>query len=165
MKNIIITLIILFSFQIYAQEKVTLPEGTLVKAVLLKDINGRDLNPGDKLEFMLNNTIVVDNKYIADTGAKIIGTVTDAKGSRMLGKKGKLEFTIDYLYLTNGEVVKLTSQNKKNLQGSGVGVVASAVLLTPFTLLLHGKNAKYKSGTEFSTYVAESIIVTSIALK
>lgn len=97
---------------------VTIPSGTIIKASLINDINGKDLSIGDKLDFILAADILIDGKIAIPAYSKIIGTVTDAKGSRMLGKKGKLAFTIDYLYYKNN-VIKLQSQFDKNLKGSG----------------------------------------------
>lgn len=137
--------------------KVKINEGYLVKAALSKSINGANLNIGDKLDFELSDDIVVDNYLIVKRGAKILGTVTDAKGSRMLGKKGKLAFTIDYLYLPSGKVLKLRNQTTKQMQGSGASVAAASVLLTPFALFINGKNAKYERGTTFDTYLDETV--------
>lgn len=155
MKKLLIAVLLFVGLQNYSQTKITIDEGTLVKANLIKDINGRDLNAGDKLEFKLENDVIKNDTIIVKSGAVISGTVTDAKGSRMLGKKGKLAFTIDYLYLPNNQVLKLTSQNTKNIQGSGVAVAGASLILTPFALFIHGKNAKYKSGTLFDCYVSE----------
>lgn len=156
MKKYIILLLFVFCSS-FAQQKVLIQEGTLVKCRLAEDINGKNLNPGDKINFFLDENIVKNDKVIIQKGAKIIGTVTEAKGSRMLGKKGKLEFTIDYLYLNDGTVVKLSSNVKANLKGSGVVVGATSVVLTPFALFIHGKNAKYAAGTVFETFVASDI--------
>ena len=156
MKNVFIAMVLLITLQSYSQSKITISEGTLVKAKLTKQINGRDLNVGDKLQFVLDNDLIKNDTIICKKGSLIAGTVTDAKGSRMLGKKGRLAFTIDYLYLPDNQVVKLTSQNKANLKGSGFDVAAASVLLTPFALFLHGKNAKYKEGTLFDCYVSQA---------
>jgi len=133
---------------------VTIPAGTLIKAMLTKNINGQDLAIGDKLDFVLAQDIIIDEKIAIPSFSKITGTVTDAKGSRMLGKKGKLAFTIDFLYYKSN-VVKLQSQFAKNIQGSGVVVAGASILLTPFALFINGKNAKYEKGTTFDCYVSE----------
>lgn len=67
--------------------------------------------------------------------------------------KGELAFSIEYLYLPNGNVIKLRNQVEKNLNGSGVGVAAGAILLTPLALFVRGKNAKYVTGDIFTAYV------------
>jgi hypothetical protein len=72
-----------------------------------------------------------------------------------LGKKGKLSFSIDYLYLPEGQIVRLRSQVEKNLNGRGEAVAAGAILLTPAALFIRGKNAKYEQGEIFTAYVDE----------
>jgi len=153
---------LLFSLQNFSQQNeikkdsiITIPEGTVIETELIKNINGRDLKIGDVIEFMLSKPIIMNNIELVPYGQKILGTVTDAKGSRMLGKKGKLEFTIDYLYLNDGNVIKLSSTQKKNLEGSGIAVAATSVILTPFALLIHGKNAKFKKGDKFNCFIKE----------
>lgn len=137
---------------------VTVPEGTLIKASLTKDINGSDLKMGDKIDFVLKEDILIDGKIAIPMFSKILGTVTDSKGSRILGKKGKLAFTIDYLYC-NKNIIKLQSQFSKNLKGSGVVVAGTAVLLTPFALFIKGKNAKFSKGETFDCYVSEDSLI------
>ncbi len=155
MKKLFLLLLFIGSFA-KAQDKITLDEGTLVKCRLSEDISGKTLDVGDKIVFFLDEDITKNGVVVVVRGAKIIGTVTEAKGSRMLGKKGKLSFTIDYLYVNDSKVIKLRSQVSRNLKGSGVAVAAGAVLFTPFTLLFNGKNAKYEKNTIFESYVNET---------
>ena len=159
MKNLLFAILFLVTGTISAQQTAIIPEGTLIEAELTKDINGRDLNVGDIIEFKLFESIYVNDKKVIPFGQKIIGTVTEAKGSRMLGKKGKLEFTIDYMYLDDGTVIKLSGAQKSNLQGSGVAVAATSVVLTPFALLINGRNAKYEKGKLFKCFIAQNLEV------
>lgn len=136
-------------------QKIIIPEGTLVKAALKNEIRGGSMKVGDQVEFSLNQPLVVGDQIVVAPGAKIMGTISEARASGVLGRKGKLGFSIDYLYLDNGQVLKLTGQSAKNLKGSGVVVAATAVLLTPLGLLIPGKGAKYEAGTVFEAYIAK----------
>jgi hypothetical protein len=138
-------------------QKKTLDEGTLVKAALKYDIRGGDLKVGDQLEFELAQPLMSNNDVVVQTGAKILGTVTEARGNGVLGRKGKLAFSIDYLYLSNGQVIKLRGQSVKNINGSGAVVAATAVLVTPLGLLIPGKSAKFKAGTQFDAYIDKAV--------
>ncbi|GEM_PF-2209234 len=141
--------------QIQTSKKIVLSEGTLVKAALKNEIRGGKMQVGNQIEFSLAQPIVVGDQVVVSPGAKILGTVTEARSSGVLGRKGKLAFDIEYLYLNNGQVVKLSGQNAKNLKGSGVAVAATAVVLTPLGLLIPGKGAKFEAGTVFDAYVAK----------
>ncbi|OPC64260.1 hypothetical protein DSC47_06910 [Elizabethkingia miricola] len=136
--------------------KVILEEGTLVKAALKYDVKGGSLNVGDQIDFKLANPVVIGDQVVADEGLRIVGTVTEARSSGVLGRKGKLAFSIDYLYLKSGQVIKLTGQNAKNLNGSGAIVAATSVILTPLALFIPGKGAKFKEGTIFEAFVKEN---------
>jgi hypothetical protein len=156
MKKLLIGLLLNLPYLVMAQNDslgLILQEGSIVKVALTKDINGKEVNVGQIVDFELSEDVIIDGKIAIAKGAKVTGLVTEAERSKALGKKGKLAFSIDYLYLTNGKVVKLRSQVEKNLKGSGAAVAAGAVLLSPFALLFNGKNAKYKKGEVFTAYV------------
>lgn len=156
MKNLAIILLLILPSLLIAQTESTamvLPEGTIVKAALMQDLNGKELNVGQTINFELSDHIVIGSMIALPKGSKITGTVTEAQRSKALGKKGKLSFSIDYLYLLNGKVVKLRSTNEKNLRGSGGIVATTAILVAPLALLIKGKNAKYETGEVFEAYV------------
>lgn len=161
MKKIILLLVAVVSLSTTAQEStetktVTIPEGSIIKISLDKDISGKEVNAGDQINFTSVNDIIIDGFVVIASGKKVVGTVTEAAKSKGLGKKGKLSFSIDYLYLDNGKVIKLRNEVSKNLNGSGGVVVATSVLLTPLALFIKGKNAKYPKGTQFEAFVNEN---------
>lgn len=136
-----------------------LDEGTVIKISIDNDVNGKYLKAGDKINFTTTEDIIQGNYIVLHKGLKVIGTVTEAAKSKGLGKKGKLSFSIDYLYLTDGKVVKLRNDVSKNLSGSGGVVAATSIVLTPLALFIHGKNAKYKKGDLFEAFVAEKTVI------
>ncbi|MEA3427550.1 MAG: hypothetical protein U9R46_15005 [Bacteroidota bacterium] len=160
MKNLLLTSLIVVPLILNAQTDTTsviIPEGTIIKASLQKDISGKEASVCQTIDFELSDNVIINNKVAIYKGAKIVGTVTEAQRSKALGKKGKLSFSIDYLYLKNGTVIKLRSQVEKNLKGSGAAVAAGAVLLSPVALLFNGKNAKYEKGEVFTAYIDKEV--------
>jgi hypothetical protein len=137
----------------------TIEEGTIIKFAIDYDVSGKTLNPGDKINFTTTEDLIQGNYVVFHKGLKVVGTVTEAEKSKALGKKGKLSFSIDYLYLNNGKVIKLRNDVSKNLKGSGGAVAAGAIVLAPFVLLFNGKNAKFKKGDLFEAYVDEKTTV------
>ena len=155
-------LLLCVPFTMFAQSNTTgvvLKEGTIIKAALLNDINGKNVHVGEAINFELSEDILIDSNVVVQKGSKVTGTITEAAKSKALGKKGKLAFSIDYLYLADGKIVKLRNQVEKNLNGSGGAVAAGAVLVTPFALLIHGKNAKYLKGDQFTAYVDKDVVL------
>jgi hypothetical protein len=172
MKKIIFSAILLASITGFAQQaasvnvsanvsssSVTLNEGSILKVALNDDISGKEVSVGQKINFSLAEDIIQGNTIVLRKGLKVVGTVTEAAKSKGLGKKGKLSFSIDYLYLENGKVVKLRSDITKKLNGSGALVATTAVLLTPLALFVKGKNAKYEKGEVFEAYVDENTTI------
>lgn len=156
MKNLFIALLLSLPGILCAQSETTprlLQEGTVVKATLQEDLSGKTAEVGQIIEFSLSEDILLNDTIAVPLGAKITGIITAAARSQALGKKGELAFSIEYLYLPNGNVIKLRNQVEKNLNGSGAGVAAGAILLTPLALLVRGKNAKYVKGDIFTAYV------------
>ena len=169
MKKIIITLL-LFSSSVFSQDapktvevetkkEIYLDEGLVIKFSIDNDISGKDVNIGDKINFTTTEDIIQGNTVVLKKGLKVLGTIKEAAKSKGLGKKGKLEFSIDYLYLNDGKVVKLQNDVKKNLNGSGVAVVATSIILSPLALFIKGKNAKFKKGDLFEAYVSEKTLI------
>jgi hypothetical protein len=161
MKKIFLVAVILLSgLGANAQTKaVTLQEGTVVKVAINEDISGKEVQVGQKINFTTTEDIIQGNTIVVQKGLKVVGTVSEAAKSKGLGKKGKLSFNIDYLYLSNGKVVKLRSEITKNLNGSGAVVVATAILLSPLALFVKGKNAKYEKGDVFDAYIDETVTI------
>ncbi|MFY8004954.1 MAG: hypothetical protein ACOVNR_08915 [Chitinophagaceae bacterium] len=158
MKNLIlfVSLLLSFSFtkaQTDSLKSNFLQEGTVIEVELLKTISSKDASVGETIDFALLDDVVVNNKILINRGAKVIGTITVAEHSKALGKKGKLAFSIDYLYLPDGRAIKLRNQVNKNIKGSGAAVAAGAVLLSPVALLFNGRNAKYEKGEIYKAYI------------
>ena len=121
MKKIYIFSMISLSSILYSQEnvkvtentsstefvrKATIEEGTLVKAALKNEIRGGKMKVGDQVEFYLKQPISVGDQVVVGEGKKIIGTVTEARASGIVGRKGKLAFNIEYLYLDQVHILK-----------------------------------------------------------
>ncbi|SDZ91596.1 hypothetical protein SAMN05443667_101278 [Flavobacterium gillisiae] len=170
MKKIIFSAILLAGLSSFAQSEtaavsatatstastMTLSEGTVLKVALSEDLNGKNLSKGQKIDFTTSGDFILGDRVVIKEGLKVTGTVTEAAKSGMLAKRGKLAFSIDYLYLPDGKVIKLTSDVTKAVKSSTGVVVATAVLLSPLALFIGGKNAKYKEGEIFEAYVKES---------
>ena len=141
---------------IIVKKKLEIPQGTIIKAKLIETIKGGKAEVGEEVSFELAEPVIIGDLVYLHKGLKIIGFITEAKSSGILGKKGKLGFTINYLYLTDGKVIKLRGEQNQKLKGSGLEVAAAAVILTPVALLIPGKGAKYEAGAVFDVYTDEN---------
>jgi hypothetical protein len=155
---LILILSLMCTVSLFSQNKVTIMEGTRVVLKNDEEISGKTSKAGDILNFTLSEPIIIGDRVVVKKGVKATGTVTDASGSKILGGKGKLDFTIDYIQLPDGKVVKLRySQQGVNTKGRGAMVAAGAILVSPLALLIKGKQAIVKPGTIFNVFVDKDI--------
>ncbi|MDD2792360.1 MAG: hypothetical protein PHD73_04220 [Sediminibacterium sp.] len=162
MRHFLLLTLVLSSIGVFAQKdssKITIPEGTEVKLKTIVELKGNELKVGDKINLELAEPIIIDDNIVVRPGAKASATVSMASRSKAFGKKGKLEFSIDYLYLTGGKVIKLKSTVASNAKGRGVTTAAVSVLVTPLGLLWHGQQAKFPPGTVFAAYVDHDTVI------
>ena len=135
--------------------KVNVSEGTPVSLELLQDISSKTANVGDVLDFETNEPVIVGNRVLIPSGAKAFGKVTEVERRKGFGKAGKLNFTIDYLVLANGKVIKLRNEIKGVGKNKAGAAIAEAVILTPLFLLKKGKNVSFEKGTAFKVFVEQ----------
>jgi hypothetical protein len=135
--------------------KVVVAEGTPVSLQLLQDVSSKTANVGDVLDFETNKPVIVGDRVLIPEGAKAFGKVTEVERRKGFGKAGKLNFTIEYLILANGKVIKLSSEVKGIGKNKAGAAIAEAVLLTPLFLLKKGKNVSFDKGKIFKVFVEQ----------
>lgn len=156
MKRILLASMLLSTIVGFSQTdttKLILLEGTEVKLKTLIELKGSELKVGDKIDLELSEPILQNDKIVVKPGARALASVSMASGSKAFGKKGKLDFTIDYLYLPGGKIVKLKSAISSNAKGRGATTAVVSVLVSPLGLLWHGQQAKFPEGTVFTAYI------------
>jgi ribosomal protein L21 len=159
MKKILLILSICLPSLLMAQDSARnrLYEGTIVTIQLMQDLSSKNANEGDILEFETTEPIIVGDKVLVHKGAKVTGKVTESARRKGMGKAGKLNFTIDYLTLPGGKIIKLTSEQKVDGKNTTGAAVAQAVLLTPLFLLKKGKDVKFEKGHIFKAFIEKDV--------
>lgn len=159
MKNVLLCLVLLLPVFATAQQdstkKITLDEGTVVTLLLKQNLSSSKASVGDLVTFETSEPVIVGDKVLLRKGLEAYGKVTEAQKRKELGKSGKLSFSIDYLKLDDGRILKLTAQQKSNGNDKTGTAVAEAAVLSPLFLLKKGKDVKYKIGDKFVAYLAE----------
>jgi hypothetical protein len=157
MKTFILLFVNILPISLFAQVDATkiLSEGTVITVQLLQDISSKTANTGDVLDFETSEQIIVNNNILVPKGEKVTGKVTDSERAKGLGKSGTLKFSIDFLSLADGKIIKLTSDQSAKGQNKLGASVAEAVLLTPLFLLKKGKNIKFEKGHIFKVFVSK----------
>lgn len=130
-----------------------IPSGTEIKIKSINRVLTRKVKDGDELRFETNENILVGNKLIIPRGTPVYGIIKDVEKGKVLGKEGKMEIVFDFIQLSDGTKIKVTTT--KNIKGKNyaTSAVVGAVLLSPLWLLTTGGNAKIKEGEIFSIFV------------
>lgn len=140
-----------------AQSVVTLREGTTVRMRLIETLDtGAKLQVGSQIAFEVADPVMVNNQIVIRPGARGIGTLTEATKAKWAGRKGKLDFTIDFVEAVDGQNVSVRSSANRVKGKGNVGLMAAgALLISPVAIIVRGKNAVVEKGTEFTVYIDE----------
>jgi hypothetical protein len=148
-----------------------LHDGTPVRLRLTRNLSSADVNTGDTVDFEVLEDVKVDDVLVIARGATAIATVTQAQAKRRMGRGGKLDITIDYVRIVNGDKVALKAV-KETSGGGHTGAMTGAIVATslvvwpaaPFFLFMHGKDSTIPKGTEISAYVNGEITLNAAVL-
>jgi hypothetical protein len=141
-------------------ETITLHDATPVRLRLTRNLSSADAKTGDTADFEVLDDVKVDDVLVIARGATAIATVTQAQAKRRMARGGKLDITIDYVRLMNGDKVALRAV-KETSGGGHTGAMTGAIVATslvllpaaPFFLFMHGKDTTIPKGTEITAYV------------
>lgn len=137
-----------------------LQDGTPVKLRISQTISSADAKTGQEVPFEVMEDIQVNGVTVLPKGSTAIGVVTEAQAKRNMGRGGKLNMTISYARLTDGEKVALRAvQESKG--GGHTGAMTGAMVATsliiwpaaPLFLFMKGKDISIPQGTEITAFV------------
>jgi hypothetical protein len=146
--------------QLSSGETITLHDATPIRLRLSRNLSSADAKTGDTVDFEVLEDLKVDDLLVIARGATAIATVTEAQAKRRMARGGKLDITIDYVRLVNGEKVALKAV--KDTSGGGhTGAMTGAIVATslvlwpaaPFFLFMHGKDTTIPKDTEITAYI------------
>jgi hypothetical protein len=127
-------------------------DNTPVKLKFKETITSKTAIENQPIEFEVAEDVVLNGVVVIAKGAAAKGIIAEVKRARMLGRKGKLSLILKEVQLTSGERVSIRA-NQTQGGGLSAGTIAVSAIVTPFFLLMGGKEAKYTAGTEFSAFV------------
>lgn len=135
-------------------------DGTPVKLRLSRNLSSGESKTGEQADFEVLEEVRVGDLIVIPKGGLAMGTVTQAKPKGRIGKGGKLDVTIDYVRLADGEKTALRAV--RETEGGGhtgamtAGIVATSLIVwpaAPFFLFMKGKDITIPKGTEIAAYV------------
>lgn len=136
-------------------EIVILAEGTALNIVTAQEISSKTANPGDPINFKVDEDVLVSGHVVISKGTLAKGSVINAEPSGHLGKSGKLGITVESTNTVDGQPVKLRAAKGQEGRDKTSSTVALSMVVSPFFLLKKGTDAKIAEGTPLNVYVAE----------
>ncbi|HEX7857686.1 MAG TPA: hypothetical protein VF503_28755 [Sphingobium sp.] len=133
-----------------------LPEGTPVRLMILREINGHTAKVGDRFKLRVDEPIYIDGKSVVPVGATAWGEIALVEQNGAIGKGGRLTANLLFLDLPNGKVPLRGGYSHKGA-GNGAGVVLAIVGFGIPGLLMGGDSGRLKAGDTFTGYVASSL--------
>jgi formate dehydrogenase assembly factor FdhD len=130
-----------------------LQEGTIVEVMTTEAIDSKSAQEGQTIYLEVADDVQVNGKTVIASGSIVKGEITEASKAKMMGKAGKIDFTIDYVKAIDGTNIRVRSAKSfsgKNKQG---GVIAAAVIVSPVALFIKGKDVTIEKGKKFRVYV------------
>lgn len=121
------------------------PGGTKITLMVLKEVNSRDAQPGQRFKLRVNDPVVVNGAVVIPVGAFAWGEVLSADGTEVAGGKGRLSAKLLYVETPAGPLPIAGTQGiegKANTAGVVIGVLSFGLA----GLLMKGGNALLKAG-------------------
>ncbi len=145
--------------------QVTLKERTPVLLRTTKEMVSGKVPVGSTVTFVVARDVFgPNNEMLIEYGAPAYGKVTRSRKRGMLGRRGKLEFTVESVMAADGTAVPLRASEKASGKSNKGVVIASALVLTVFAIFVHGKDVTVPEGTEVAAYVDRDTLINPTSL-
>jgi hypothetical protein len=133
-----------------------LPAGTMVRLMVLNEVNSRDHKAGDRFVLRVDEDVVINGVKVISIGAKGWGEVLSSQATSGLGKSGRLNARL--LYVEAGDQRVPVTGERETAGTGGTGQVVGAVVgFGLFGLLMKGNNATLKAGEILNGYTSQEI--------
>ena len=134
-------------------------DGTRINVELAEELSSNRSKVGQVVLFRVRENVIIDNKLVVRANARATGQVIAAKGAGGLGRRGKLDFTLEKVEAVDGTMIPLRStQTSSGKSGKGA-MIAVTLLLSPLGLFMKGKNVKHPVGTPFQAFTDQVVSV------
>jgi len=119
-------------------QKIVVPGGTAVAVVVVNPISSSTAKVADTFAIEAQSDVVVDGWIAISKGAPGQGTIVSVDHAGSHGHPGSLGIEMNWIYATDGEKVRLTSQNVNEEGESKAGESSTVTIISWATLGLAG---------------------------
>ena len=147
---------------------VTVPGGTEVDVQLTEPISSSTANVGDTFAFHVASDVVVNGWIVVAKAAYGQGEVVTVDRAGSHGHPGSLGLQMDWVFATDGEKIRVTSQHTTEVGQSKAGVSSTMTIISWAFLglpglfvhnFVKGRNVVVDSTHTFQEYVADTVHV------
>lgn len=145
---------------------VAIPDGTPVLIRLGRTLTSNDAHVDDPVAFyVLEDVKASGGTVVISKGAEARGHVSEVLAARRIGRRGKLDLTVDSVQLVNGERIAVradhAAEGKSSTGNMAAALTTTAVLvgapIASLWLLKHGQNTEVPVGSSFFVYTTGDI--------
>ncbi len=137
-----------------------IPNGTKLSARLEQTLTSATAEVGQQVQLTLSDAVKVNGVTVIPQGAPVLGSIVMAEEKKNMGRRGKLDFSVDKVRAADGEWIPLRyTMQKREGEGKGLStgiMTAGAVVLfwpaAPFFLLRKGKDVTINKGIVFEVF-------------
>ena len=149
---------------VVAGDTKTIPAGTKVELLIETPISSNKSKKGDVVAYTVKSDIADgEGKVLIKAGAKAGGVVNMTKSAGAFGKKGKLEFTAEWVETVDGQTLPLRSTQAANGKSNQTVAIATIVFLSILGGFIKGKNITLDRGTIVPAFTNADFSVASKA--
>jgi PDZ domain len=143
-----------------AQETVTIPAGTAVRIRTTQSVSSETARVGDDVPMEVLADVAVNGYVLIRQGAPVIGVISRAKESKILGRGGHVAVSPKYAESVTGAHVPVSGDRSEQGNGKKAKIATEVVVATAFTplgllfLFEKGNDSAIAPGTAFTVYAA-----------
>jgi hypothetical protein len=134
-------------------DAVVVPRDTMVRLMVLNEVNTRKAKPGDRFVLRVDENVAVNGTIVIPVGARAWGEVTDSRKNGAVGKAGQISARLLYVE-AGGRQIPLSGEDRSKGAKGGDRVALAMVGFGIFGLLAEGAQGKLKAGHIFNGYLA-----------
>ncbi len=118
-------------------------DGTVVRLSLMDTLNSGTNKEDDPVHMEVMEDVKVGDVVVVTRGTTATGHVVEAEHKKLMGRGGKLSFTVDTVKAVDGTTLHLRANSSRKGQDN----------VSPLFLLTLGKEVNIAKGTQFNAYV------------
>ena len=134
---------------------------TTVKLVLVDRLHSGSSREGDRINFRVDEEIADANgQVLVRKGTAAYGTITKSRRSKGFGRRGLLDFSVDYTTAVDGQRVPLRCNGGKSGKSGSKGAMATTLFVSAVGgFFIKGSNVSLEPGVTLMAFVDQTVTV------